>query len=254
MRPQNTLSLPPDVVGAIFQFLKPAHVLDAASTAKAWAEASDSKLVWADQVARAVDTAVRDTLAVGGASTHDAKADAAVRNALERCDQKSNKWAAKNPALASAKARAWYAIGVCLPPITAAVVAEVLPYRCVISLDRRVYDCTKFVFEGSPYHHPGGSSNIRREHGRDVGRFFDIFAHTMTAHRLMRKDMLAWDGPLHAGAPSLPACVLTRARRRRRHVTEASSSRFSLGHLIFGASLAMLCRVASRWTSAIDLS
>ena len=87
-------------------------------------------------------------------------------------------------------------------------------YRCVISLDRRVYDCTKFVFEGSPYHHPGGSSNIRREHGRDVGRFFDIFAHTMTAHRLMRKDMLAWDGPLHAGAPSLPACVLTRARRR----------------------------------------
>ena len=88
-----------------------------------------------------------------------------------------------------------------------------------------------------------------------MGRFFDIFAnHTMTAHRLMRKDMLAWDGPLHAGAPSLPACVLTRARRRRRQVTEASSSRFSLGHLIFGASLAMLCRVASRWTSAIDLS
>ena len=82
-----------------------------------------------------------------------------------------------------------------------------------------------------------------------------VYFHTaMTAHRLMRKDMLAWDGPLHAGAPSLPACVLTRARRRRRHVTEASSSRFSLGHLIFGASLAMLCRVASRWTSAIDLS
>ena len=27
--------------------------------------------------------------------------------------------------------------------------------------------------------------------------------HTMTAHHcLMRKDMLAWDGPLHAGAPS----------------------------------------------------
>ena len=42
MRPQKsmpTLSLPPDVVGAIFQFLKPAHVLDAAPTAKAWAEA-----------------------------------------------------------------------------------------------------------------------------------------------------------------------------------------------------------------------
>ena len=127
MRPQKsmpTLSLPPDVVGAIFQFLKPAHVLDAASTAKAWAEASDSKLVWADQVARAVDTAVRDTLAVGGASTHDAKADAAVRNALERCQLKARIWAAKNPALASAKARAWYAIGVALPPITAAVVAK----------------------------------------------------------------------------------------------------------------------------------
>ena len=123
---------------------------------------------------------MRDTLAVGGAPMHDAKADAAVRNALERCDQKSNKWAAKNPALASAKAKAWYKIGVALPPVTAAVVAEVLPYRCVISLDRRVYDCTKFVFEGSPYHHPGGSSNIRREHGRDVGRFFDIFAHSST--------------------------------------------------------------------------
>ena len=87
-----------------------------------------------------------------------------------------------------------------------------------------------------------------------MGRFFDIFAHTMTAHRLMRKDMLAWDGPLHAGAPSLPACVLTRARRRRRHVTEASSSRFSLGHIMWGMGFAMLCRVASRWTSAIDLS
>ena len=129
--PKRALTLPPDVVGAIFQFLKPAHVLDAASTAKAWAEASDSKLVWADQVARAVDTAVRDTLAVGGASTHDAKADAAVRNALERCQLKARIWAAKNPALASAKARAWYAIGVCLPPITAAVVAEVLPCRSV---------------------------------------------------------------------------------------------------------------------------
>ena len=134
-----TLSLPPDVVGAIFQFLKPAHVLDAASTAKAWAEASESKLVWADQVARAVDTAVRDTLAVGGASTHDAKADAAVRNALKHCEGKARTWANKNPALASVKARAWYAIGVCLPPITAAVVAEVLPYRSVhkIKLSRR---------------------------------------------------------------------------------------------------------------------
>ena len=180
MRPQNTLSLPPDVVGAIFQFLKPAHVLDAAPTAKAWAEAGESKLVWDGLINQTVDRAVRDTLAVGGAPMHDAKADAAVRNALERCDQKAHKWAAKNPALASAKARAWYKIGVALPPITAAVVAEVLPYRCVISLDRRVYDCTKFVFEGSPYHHPGGSSNIRREHGRDVGRFFDIFAHSST--------------------------------------------------------------------------
>ena len=252
--PKRALALPPDVVGAIFQFLKPAHVLDAAPTAKAWAEAGESKLVWDGLVAQTVDTAVRDTLAVGGAPQNDAKADAAVRNALELCDQKARKWAAKNPALASAKAKAWYKIGVALPPITAAVVAEVLPYRCVISLDRRVYDCTKFVFEGSPYHHPGGSSNIRREHGRDVGRFFDIFAHTMTAHRLMRKDMLAWDGPLHAGAPSLPACVLTRARRRRRHVSEASSSRFSLGHVVFGVGFAMLCRVASRWTSAIDLS
>ena len=183
MRPQKsmpTLSLPPDVVGAIFQFLKPAQVLDAAPTAKAWAEAGESKLVWAGLVAQTVDTAVRDTLAVGGAPSHNVKADAAVRNALERCDQKSRNWAARNPALASAKAKAWYSIGVALPPVTAAVVAEVLPYRCVISLDRRVYDCTKFVFEGSPYHHPGGSSNIRREHGRDVGRFFDIFAHSST--------------------------------------------------------------------------
>ena len=95
------------------------------------AEASESKLVWAGQVARAVDTAVRDTLAVGGASTHDAKADAAVRNALKHCEGKARTWANKNPALASVKARAWYAIGVCLPPITAAVVAEVLPYRSV---------------------------------------------------------------------------------------------------------------------------
>ena len=252
--PKRALTLPPDVVGAIFQFLKPAHVLDAAPTAKAWAEAGESKLVWDGLVAQTVDTAVRDCLAVGGAPSHDAKADAAVRNALERCDEKSNKWAAKNPALASAKAKAWYKIGVALPPVTAAVVAEVLPYRCVISLDRRVYDCTKFVFEGSPYHHPGGSSNIRREHGRDVGRFFDIFAHTMTAHRLMRKDMLAWDGPLHAGAPSLPACVLTRARRRRRHVTEATSNTSWIGHVVFGVGFAMLCRVASRWSSAIDLS
>ena len=63
-----TLSLPPDVVGAIFQFLKPAHVFDAAPTAKAWAEAGESKLVWAGLVAQTVDTAVRDTLAVGGAS------------------------------------------------------------------------------------------------------------------------------------------------------------------------------------------
>ena len=131
MRPQNTLSLPPDVVGAIFQFLKPAHVLDAAPTAKAWAEAGESKLVWDGLINQTVDRAVRDTLAVGGAPMHDAKADAAVRNALERCDQKSSKWAAKNPYLASAKARAWYAIGVALPPITAAVVAEVLPYRSV---------------------------------------------------------------------------------------------------------------------------
>ena len=178
--PKRALALPPDVVGAIFQFLKPAHVLDAAPTAKAWAEAGESKLVWDGLVAQTVDTAVRDTLAVGGANSHNVKADAAVRNALELCDQKARKWAAKNPALASAKARAWYKIGVALPPVTAAVVAEVLPYRCVISLDRRVYDCTKFVFEGSPYHHPGGSSNIRREHGRDVGRFFDIFAHSST--------------------------------------------------------------------------
>ena len=129
--PEHALALPPDVVGAIFRYLKPANVLDAAPTAKAWAEASESKLVWADQVARAVDTAVRDTLAVGGASTHDAKADAAVRNALEHCEGKARTWANKNPALASVKARAWYAIGVCLPPITAAVVAEVLPYRSV---------------------------------------------------------------------------------------------------------------------------
>ena len=180
MRPQKgmpTLSLPPDVVGAIFQFLKPADVLDAAPTAKAWAEAGESKLVWDGLVAQTVDTAVRDTLEVGEAPRNNAKADAAVQNALERCQLKARVWAAKNPYLASAKARAWYAIGVALPPVTAAVVAEVLPYRCVISLDRRVYDCTKFVFEGSPYHHPGGSSNIRREHGRDVGRFFDIFAH-----------------------------------------------------------------------------
>ena len=158
-----------------------------------------------------------------------------MRNALERCDQKSNKWAAKNPALASAKARAWYKIGVALPPITAAVVAEVLPYRCVISNYRRVYDCTKFVFEGSPYHHPGGSSNIiegarercgavlrhlraqfRRQIKRGVLRaglrLTSLFPHTMTAHRLMRKDMLAWDGPLHAGAPSLAGlCVDARA-------------------------------------------
>ena len=178
--PKRALTLPPDVVGAIFQFLKPAHVLDSAPTAKAWAEAGESKLVWDGLVAQTVDTAVRDTLAVGGAPSHNVKADAAVRNALERCDQKSRNWAARNPALASAKAKAWYSIGVALPPVTAAVVAEVLPYRCVISLDRRVYDCTKFVFEGSPYHHPGGSSNIRREHGRDVGRFFDIFAHSST--------------------------------------------------------------------------
>ena len=251
--PKRALTLPPDVVGAIFQFLKPAHVLDSAPTAKAWAEAGESKLVWDGLVAQTVDTAVRDTLAVGGAPSHNVKADAAVRNALERCDQKSRNWAARNPALASAKAKAWYSIGVALPPVTAAVVAEVLPYRCVISLDRRVYDCTKFVFEGGPYHHPGGSSNIRREHGRDVGRFFDIFAHTMTAHRLMRKDMLAWDGPLHAGAPSLPACVLTRARRRRRHVTEASSSRFSLGHLLLPFVFAMLCRAASRWGGSVVL-
>ena len=126
-----TLSLPPDVVGAIFQFLKPAQVLDAAPTAKAWAEAGESKLVWAGLVAQTVDTAVRDTLAVGGARRNDAKADAAVQNALERCQLKARLWAAKNPALASAKARAWYAIGVCLPPITAAVVAEVLPYGSV---------------------------------------------------------------------------------------------------------------------------
>ena len=78
------MSLPPDVVGAIFQFLRPAQVLDAAPTAKAWAEAGESKLVWAGQVARAVDTAVRDVLAVGCAPTHDVKADAAVQNALER--------------------------------------------------------------------------------------------------------------------------------------------------------------------------
>ena len=252
--PKRALALPPYVVGAIFQFLKPAQVLDAAPTAQAWAEAGESKLVWDGLVAQTVNTAVRNTLEVGGAPSHDAKADAAVRNALELCDQKARKWAAKNPYLASAKARAWYSIGVALPPVTAAVVAEVLPYRCVISLDRRVYDCTKFVFEGSPYHHPGGSSNIRREHGRDVGRFFDIFAHTMTAHRLMRKDMLAWDGPLHAGAPSLPACVLTRARRRRRHVTEATSNTSWIGHVVFGVGFAMLCRVASRWSSAIDLS
>ena len=163
MRPQKsmpTLSLPPDVVGAIFQFMKPADVLDAAPTAKAWAEAGESKLVWDGLVAQTVDTAVRDTLAVGGAKQNDAKADAAVRNALERCDQKARKWAAKNPALASAKAKAWYKIGVALPPVTAAVVAEVLPYRCVISLDRRVYDCTKFVFEGSPYHRLPSKTNF----------------------------------------------------------------------------------------------
>ena len=99
------MSLPPDCVGAIFQYLKPAHVLDAAPTAKAWAEAGESKLVWDGLIKQTVDRAVRDTLAVGGAPSHDAKADAAVRNALERCDQKSNKWAAKNPALASASTR-----------------------------------------------------------------------------------------------------------------------------------------------------
>ena len=51
----------------------------------------------------------------------------------------------------------------------------------------------------------------------------------------MRKDMLAWDGPLHAGAPSLPACVLTlRAaaatprERGRRHLDSRSAT--CLGH------------------------
>jgi hypothetical protein len=240
--PKNVLGLPPDVVGAIYKFMKPAHVLDAAPTAKAWGEAGESG-VWDGLVAQAVRTAVRATLAVGGAPTDDAKADAAVEAALERCEQKARKWAAKS-GLASAKARAWYAIGVALPPVTAAVVAEVLPYRCVISLDRRVYDCTKFVFEGAPYHHPGGSSNIRREHGRDVGRFFDVFAHTATAHRLMRKEMLAWDGPAYCGAPSLPACVLARSRRSRRTGKEA---RFSLGHVAWGVAFAAVCRFAAHY-------
>lgn len=246
MRQQNTpthvLGLPPDVVGAIYRYLKPAHVLDAAPTAKAWAEASESRIVWDTLVAHAVDTAVRRTLHIGKAP-NDATAVAAVEAALECCDQKARKWAAKT-GLASAKARAWYAIGVALPPVTAAVVAEVLPYRCVISLDRRVYDCTKFVFEGAPYHHPGGSSNIRREHGRDVGRFFDVFAHTATAHRLMRKEMLAWDGPAYCGAPSLPACVLARSRRSRRTGKEA---RFSLGHVVWGVAFAAVCRFATHY-------
>ena len=39
--PKHALALPPDVVGAIFQYLKPAGVLDAAPTAKAWAEAGE---------------------------------------------------------------------------------------------------------------------------------------------------------------------------------------------------------------------
>ena len=76
-----TLSLPPDVVGAIFQFLKPAHVLDAAPTTKAWARPGDQNLsgtAWS----RKQSIPLSVTRWPSAAPMHDASADAAVRNAL----------------------------------------------------------------------------------------------------------------------------------------------------------------------------
>ena len=288
----QTLSLPPDVVGAIFQFLKPAHVLDAAPTAKAWAEAGESKLVWDGLVAQTVDTAVRDVLAVGGASTHDAKADAAVRNALEHCEgrrilggKKIQPWRASKlghgtPLVFAShpSRRPWsprcYRIDQCINQII------------VISLDRRVYDCTVRLREQVP---PCGSSNIRRR-VYDCTKFFDIFAHSSTPHanqtraarRIIRREPTPSTRRLFDGGPSSTSisthddgppphaqgharlgrsvarrrallaglCADARATtttpRDRAHLHLDSRSVTSSSSIV-----AMLCRVASRWTSAM---
>ena len=69
-----------------------------------------------------------------------------MRNALERTIKNRTNGRQKSGA-SCAKARAWYAIGVA--PTRATLCFRGAAVRCVISLDRRVYDCTKFVFEGA---------------------------------------------------------------------------------------------------------
>ena len=67
-----------------------------------------------------------------------------------------------------------------------------------------------------PYQHPGGSALLEEHAGRDVGPAFDVFAHSPTAHALMVREFLVFDGVKHFGsAGRLPACLGRLARRRR---------------------------------------
>jgi len=214
--------LPSDVLVVIFQQLRPCEMLDAAATARDWAAASDSPAVWRDVVRTAVDRAVRSALRTAGepggvdaatVSSVAATVRSAVRTAGEpggvdatvyssvaatvssvaatvslvaaACDARALAFAGCPRA---DKARAWHVLVSSLAPLTAAAVAKRHPARCVVSLDRRVYDCTRFVMDGEPYAHPGAAANLRREHGKDVGAFFDVFPP-------MWKSNTAWHGP-----------------------------------------------------------
>jgi len=81
--------------------------------------------------------------------------------------------------------------------------AQHAPYNCFLSLDRRAYDVTSFV-----EHHPGGDQNMRDFHGRDASQIFDVFAHSPSAHAMMRRQFLRFDSVAFVGRPGEPSFAI----------------------------------------------
>ena len=234
--------LPADVQSLVLSYLRAAEILNAAPTAKAFALARDDAMLWESVFSAAVRAAVA---ACSGAGRVDADVAAVERALGDRADG-----AACCPRATTL--RAWVKLKH-LAPAACAVAARRSQHKCILSLHGRVFDVTRFL-DGWPYEHPGGRETLATHHGRDAAKAFEAFGHSHTAHALMRREFMLFDGPAHLGTYVFPALMGKRARIARGSLHTfggpGATYRPSSSRLVLFAVLAAAGAVASRCAPA----
>lgn len=188
-------ALPRELLQHILDQLRPCDLVSTCPTSRLLAAATTDDQLWRGQLRRAVDTAVVGLSSPSMMPTQRHQLCAATHDKMTVAGR-----AARNAKEAYFLGLQWLA--------TAAVeaVAMANPSRILLSLDRRAYDVTEFADK-----HPGGAQNMRDYSGMDAGEVFAVFAHSPTAHDMMRKEFLRFDAVACVGRHGAPRCARSAA-------------------------------------------